>query len=122
MANNQPMTAIVEYQVRRETTTVDEWLVEWDKRAEDAQSGEPETSAYAAALNLENDLAAEYAAVVGGNLHAVASFIVSDNRRNSQFGVCGPVNGDASLVPLISDGRTRYRRHGKQRSVPLGQL
>ena len=50
------MTAIVEYQIRKENTTMGEWLAEWDIRAEDARTGEPETSAYAAAVSLENDL------------------------------------------------------------------
>ena len=42
--NNDPMTAIVEFQVNSETTTTDEWLNEWAIRAEDAQNGEPDTS------------------------------------------------------------------------------
>ncbi|TDJ38213.1 MAG: hypothetical protein E2O61_04805 [Gammaproteobacteria bacterium] len=56
MSADQPMTAIVEYQIRNENTTMDEWLAEWDKRAEDARVGEPETTAYASAINLENAL------------------------------------------------------------------
>ena len=56
MNADQPMTAIVEYQIRNENTTMDEWLAEWDKRAEDARVGEPETTAYASAINLENAL------------------------------------------------------------------
>ncbi|MCZ6853857.1 MAG: hypothetical protein O7G86_08050, partial [Gammaproteobacteria bacterium] len=56
MSADQPMTAIVEYQIRSENTTMDEWLAEWDKRAEDARVGEPETTAYASAINLENAL------------------------------------------------------------------
>ncbi len=56
MSADQPMTAIVEYQIRPENTTMEEWLAEWDKRGEDARTGEPETNAYAAATNLENDL------------------------------------------------------------------
>ncbi len=55
MSADQPMTAIVEYQIRNENTTMDKWLAEWDKRAEDAHIGEPETTAYASAINLEND-------------------------------------------------------------------
>ena len=50
------MTAIVEYQIRPENTTMPDWLAEWDKRGEDARTGEPETAAYAAAINLENEL------------------------------------------------------------------
>ena len=52
--NNDPMTAIVEFQVNSETTTTDEWLNEWAARAEDAREGEPDTSAYASALNTES--------------------------------------------------------------------
>ena len=56
MSADQPMTAIVEYQIRQENSTMDEWLAEWDKRAEDARQGEPETTAYASAVNLDNAL------------------------------------------------------------------
>ncbi len=52
---NQPMTAMVEYQIRPATTSMDEWLTEWNKRAEDALDFEPETSAYAAAINLQDE-------------------------------------------------------------------
>ncbi len=51
--NDKPMTAVVEFQVNTETTTVEEWLEEWSKRAEDAQVGEPQTPSYAAAINSE---------------------------------------------------------------------
>jgi len=53
--NNDPMTAIVEFQVNSETTTTDEWLNEWAVRAEDARDGEPDTPAYASALNAESE-------------------------------------------------------------------
>ena len=56
MSTDQPMTAIVEFQIRKENTTMDDWLSEWDKRAEDARLGEPETTAYASAINLDNEL------------------------------------------------------------------
>ena len=45
--SDQAMTTLVEYQIRPETTSLDEWLQVWDLRAEDARSGEPDTSAYA---------------------------------------------------------------------------
>ena len=48
-------TAIVEFQIRPENVTMDGWLDIWDKRARDAWEGEPETSAYAAAVNLEDE-------------------------------------------------------------------
>lgn len=48
------MTAIVEFEVRAETTSVEAWLGEWSKRAADAFSGEPETLGYEAAVNVEH--------------------------------------------------------------------
>ena len=51
--SNEPMTAIVEFQVNTETNSVEQWLEEWSKRAEDARVGEPQTPSYAAALNSE---------------------------------------------------------------------
>ena len=53
--NNDPMTAIMEFQVNSETTTTDEWLNEWATRAEDAREGELDTSAYSSALNTESE-------------------------------------------------------------------
>lgn len=52
----ESMTVLVEYQIRAETTGQAEWLAEWENRAEDAASGEPETLAYAAAINTADDL------------------------------------------------------------------
>ena len=49
------MTAIVEFQIRPENVTMDGWIDIWDRRAQDAWEGEPETSAYAAAVNLEDE-------------------------------------------------------------------
>ncbi|MFT6644235.1 MAG: quinol monooxygenase YgiN [Patiriisocius sp.] len=46
-----PLTALVEYQVRSETTSVNEWLDVWQGRGEDALAGEPETSCYEAAVS-----------------------------------------------------------------------
>ena len=34
-SDNRPMTAVVEFQIRPENTTMEEWLDEWQKRAED---------------------------------------------------------------------------------------
>ena len=53
--DNQPMTALVEFQIRTETTSLDEWLDEWQIRAEDAYEHEPETMAYEAAVNIEDE-------------------------------------------------------------------
>ena len=50
-----PLTALVEYQVRTETTTVNEWLDVWQQRGQDALLGEPDTSAYEAARSLQNE-------------------------------------------------------------------
>ena len=52
---DSPLTALVEYQVRAETTTVDEWLDVWQKRGQDALVGEPDTSAYEAARSLQDE-------------------------------------------------------------------
>ena len=52
---DSPLTALVEYQVRTETTTVDEWLDVWQKRGQDALVGEPDTSAYEAACSLQDE-------------------------------------------------------------------
>lgn len=43
-----PLTVLVEYQIRKETTSADEWLAVWAKRGEDALAGEPETLSYEA--------------------------------------------------------------------------
>jgi hypothetical protein len=56
MPTDKPMTTVVEYQMRKENTTMEDWLAEWDIRAEDARVGEPETTAYAASINLKDDL------------------------------------------------------------------
>lgn len=53
-SHDRPMTTMVEFQIRPENTSVDAWLDEWEKRADDALHGEPETSAYASAINLED--------------------------------------------------------------------
>lgn len=49
------MTALVEYQVRTDVTTIADWLGEWQKRAQDALEAEPETTTYAAAVSLEDE-------------------------------------------------------------------
>ena len=46
-------TVLVEFQIRTETTTMAAWLEEWDKRGQDAYHGEPDTTAYAAAINVD---------------------------------------------------------------------
>ena len=55
--NDDPTTMIVEFEVNSETTTTYEWLNECAIRAEDARDGEPDTPAYAAALNSGRRLA-----------------------------------------------------------------
>lgn len=49
-----PMSVVVEFQIRTETTSLEEWLDEWQKRAEDAFEFEPETTAYEACVNVED--------------------------------------------------------------------
>ena len=50
---DRSMTALVEYQIRAENTSMPQWLEVWSRRADDALLGEPETGAYAAAVNVE---------------------------------------------------------------------
>ena len=52
---NASMTALVEFQIRTDETTMGDWLDEWQKRAQDALDAEPETTAYAAAVSLEDE-------------------------------------------------------------------
>lgn len=52
--SNAPMTALVEYQIRPENCSMQQWLDVWNARADDAQAGEPETQSYATAVNLED--------------------------------------------------------------------
>ena len=47
------MTVVVEYKIRDENTTMDEWLDVWSVRGDDARDDEPETSAYAACVNVQ---------------------------------------------------------------------
>lgn len=51
---NGSLTAVVEYQIRPENNSMREWLDVWSKRGRDAQQGEPETGAYATAINLDD--------------------------------------------------------------------
>ena len=53
--SNAAMTALVEYQVRTDEVTTDEWLEVWQSRAQDALVAEPETAGYAAAVSLEDE-------------------------------------------------------------------
>lgn len=53
--SNPRQTTLVEFQIRPESNSMQEWLVEWNKRALDARDGEPETIAYAAAVNVEDE-------------------------------------------------------------------
>ena len=54
-SNDQPITVIVEFRIRTETTSLDEWLDAWQARAEDAWEHEPDTTAYEAAVHVEDD-------------------------------------------------------------------
>ena len=44
-----PLTALVEFEVRTDTTTMAQWLDVWSTRGRDALTDEPETTAYEAA-------------------------------------------------------------------------
>jgi len=45
---------MIEFEIRSAVTSNEAWLAEWQHRADDAFSGEPETTAYAAALNCDH--------------------------------------------------------------------
>lgn len=49
-----PQTVLVEFQIRPESNSMAQWVSEWDLRARDAADFEPETTTYAAAVNVEN--------------------------------------------------------------------
>lgn len=49
-----PMTTLVEYQIRSESCGADQWLDVWQRRAQDAEDHEPDTTAYAASLATED--------------------------------------------------------------------
>lgn len=53
--SNAAMTTLVEYQVRTEEISTADWLAVWQQRADDALTAEPETTAYAAAVSLEDE-------------------------------------------------------------------
>jgi quinol monooxygenase YgiN len=52
-SSDDSMTAVVEFQIRPENNSMREWLDVWSIRGTDAQQGEPETNAYATAVNLD---------------------------------------------------------------------
>ncbi|MCP5180635.1 MAG: hypothetical protein H6993_04770 [Pseudomonadales bacterium] len=49
------LTVLVEYEIRGDTTTMDEWLDVWEPRGLDALTGEPETNAYEALQSEEHE-------------------------------------------------------------------
>ena len=53
-AVDQPMTAIVEFRIPADEMSMADWLSLWTGRADDARDGEPETSAYEAAVSIDN--------------------------------------------------------------------
>lgn len=48
---NQPTTIMIEFEIRTPETSVNAWLDVWRARGVDAYEGEPETLAYATAIN-----------------------------------------------------------------------
>ena len=54
MSDGSPLTALVEFEVRTTNNSVEEWLEVWHERGRDALNGEPETSAYEAAVSQQN--------------------------------------------------------------------
>lgn len=53
-SHSNALTALVEYQIRPETTTMAQWLDVWGERGADALVGEPETTAYEAAISQDD--------------------------------------------------------------------
>ena len=53
---NESRTALVEFQIREENASQAEWLETWGPRGQDALDGEPDTVAYGATVNLEDEL------------------------------------------------------------------
>ena len=50
-----PFTALVEFEIRTENTTAEQWVARWAERALDAWHHEPETLAYEAMVSMEDD-------------------------------------------------------------------
>lgn len=50
-----PLTAFVEFEIRKENTTAEQWVATWAERALDAWHHEPETLAYEAMISQEDD-------------------------------------------------------------------
>lgn len=50
----KPTTIMIEFEIRTAVTSSSAWLAEWQLRADDAFTGEPETDAYATALNVDH--------------------------------------------------------------------
>ena len=53
--SENPQTVLVEFEIRKENTTAEQWVAQWAKRALDAWHHEPETLAYEAMVSLEDD-------------------------------------------------------------------
>ena len=54
MDNDKTLTVLVEFEIRPENNSMSQWLAVWKDRGDDALFGEPETSAYEAAVSQEN--------------------------------------------------------------------
>lgn len=53
--SQSPLTVFVEFEIRKENTTAEQWVATWADRALDAWHHEPETLAYEAMISLEDD-------------------------------------------------------------------
>jgi len=53
--NQNPLTAYVELEIRKENTTAKQWVALWAERALDAWHHEPETLAYEAMISVEDN-------------------------------------------------------------------
>ena len=53
--NQSPLTAYVEFEIRKDNTTAEQWVARWAERALDAWHHEPETLSYEAMISLEDN-------------------------------------------------------------------
>jgi quinol monooxygenase YgiN len=54
MTDSSALNVLIEYEIRKDSCSMDEWLDVWQDRAVDALGGEPETSTYEAAVSQDH--------------------------------------------------------------------
>ena len=55
MSSDTPITVLVEFEVETVTSSREEWLAAWQDRADDTYEHEPMTTAYEAAISVDNE-------------------------------------------------------------------